>query len=160
MRESDISRFWSYVDKTPGQGPQGECWEWQGSRVPDGYGQFWLNGSMVGAHRAALLVTLGSLTEGLEVLHSCDNRPCCNPAHLSEGTHQDNLGDAATKGRMAGTRGRTGEKSTMGKLTDEQADEARRLYATGDYTQASLAERFGVHQTNIGKVVRGEAYNR
>lgn len=39
-------------------------------------------------------------------------------------------------------------------LTVEQRQEVRTLYATGDYSQQSLAERYGVTQTNISTIVR------
>lgn len=35
------------------------------------------------------------------VMHSCDNPACCNPRHLSKGTHADNIQDKVNKGRQA-----------------------------------------------------------
>jgi hypothetical protein len=45
-------------------------------------------------------INKGEIPEGLEVMHSCDNPACINPEHLSVGTHQQNIQDAVTRGRM------------------------------------------------------------
>lgn len=37
--------------------------------------------------------------DGPFVLHTCDNPPCCNPAHLYRGTALDNARDRDTRGR-------------------------------------------------------------
>lgn len=74
-----------------------------GSRTVKGYGQLKGDGSaLVRAHRAAWTVTFGPIPEGVYVLHSCDNPPCCNPHHLWLGTALDNTRDIIAKGRPIG----------------------------------------------------------
>lgn len=75
------------------------CWEWQTRRHKDGYGQFWYNNKTVVASRMAYEIYKEPIPEGLQVCHTCDNPPCCNPAHLFLGTLSDNMQDAQKKGR-------------------------------------------------------------
>lgn len=96
MDKAIIAEFWSQVK----QGAPDECWEWQGRRNDDGYGQIRL-GNTYRAHRIAYKLAYGSIPDSLWVLHRCDNPPCCNPAHLFLGTVLDNNRDAAAKGRRA-----------------------------------------------------------
>ena len=116
-------RLWRRVDKRD----PGECWEWQGYINTTGYGQMGAGdvSRRIGTHRAAWIVTHGEIPPGLLVCHTCDNRACCNPAHMFLGTAKDNAVDMVRKGR-----GRGAEGSTNGhaKLTRSQVDEIIRRY--------------------------------
>lgn len=93
------ARFWTKVDKSPH--PKG-CWIWTGATKKSKsvrYGNFTLCGRAVSAHRAAYIIEHGSCDETKQVLHSCDNTLCVNPAHLSLGSNQDNVTDMVSKGR-------------------------------------------------------------
>lgn len=86
------------VDK---RGPD-ECWPWIGAANREGgYGYLSTGGRggrKVYAHRVAWELANGRpVPDGMVVRHSCDNPPCCNPAHLSIGTMLDNANDMLTR---------------------------------------------------------------
>lgn len=88
-------RFWTKVLPV-----DSGCWEWQGHRLPKGYGHFrGLTAKNVKAHRFAYELLVGPIPDGLRVLHRCDNPPCVNPVHLFLGTDKDNSDDKIAKGR-------------------------------------------------------------
>lgn len=92
-------RFWAKVKISS---EPDDCWEWTGGINPNGYGRIGSHkyGEQYSTHRLAYKLTHGEITDGLFVLHSCDNRKCCNPAHLFLGTHKDNVADMINKGRQ------------------------------------------------------------
>ena len=91
-------RFWSKVDRSGGPDA---CWPWMAARNEHGYGVMRIEGRNVRAHRVSLTLAAGKSDPGpsVKVLHSCDNPPCCNPAHLRYGTQGDNIRDAIERGR-------------------------------------------------------------
>jgi hypothetical protein len=93
-----LERFWEKVDKTPGYGPWGDCWEWTASCRPI-YGVFHYEGSDQSAHRVSWQLAYGVIPDNLWVLHRCDNPLCIRPNHLFLGTHADNMQDRQNKGR-------------------------------------------------------------
>lgn len=86
------------------------CWEIQGTRHQSkgmthaGYGDFCYRGRAHRAHRVAYMLAKGPIPDGHVVAHSCDNPPCCNPAHLSTCTESENILDAVSKKRDRNTR--------------------------------------------------------
>ncbi len=133
---------WNYIDKKS----EDECWEFTRHLV-DGYGQIQINKKEYKAHRVVYELTYGQIPNEKHVLHSCDNRKCCNPKHLFLGTNNDNVKDKCEKDRQSKGEG------NHSKLTTEQVLEIRRLYSAGGISQKSLAKMFGVGHTIIGNII-------
>jgi hypothetical protein len=130
------SRFWSKVDIID---DDHSCWEWTKSRgpLPENYGKFrWISlftgaKEVIAASRMALFLTTGALPD--HACHTCDNPPCCRPAHLYDGTHQANMDDRHARGRYGGwtRRDQRGTLNSQAKLTDEMVISARELARKG-----------------------------
>lgn len=67
------------------------CWEWTGTILDSGYGQYWSDGRGVYAHRYVYEQLVGPIPDGLTLDHLCRNRRCVNPAHLEPVTHRTNI---------------------------------------------------------------------
>lgn len=102
-------RFWSKVDR----GGDGECWPWLGSG--DGrYGQLYVSGKSIKAHRFAYELLVGPIPDGLTLDHLCRNTACVNPAHLEPVSHRENVlrGDGLTARRARQTHCKRGHEFT------------------------------------------------
>lgn len=71
------------------------CWEWQGPRLPKGYGKIKYQVSGVKytryTHRMMYEIAYGEIPKGLQIDHLCENKPCCNPDHLEVVTPRENI---------------------------------------------------------------------
>lgn len=143
-------RFWQFVEKS-----KTGCWYWLGSTNAHGYGQIKENGTTQRAHRLSWQIHFGSIPEGMLVCHSCDVRRCVAPAHLFLGSVQDNMSDMTNKGRRSAQRG---EEAHKAKLTQEQANEIRRRHTDEQLSSRKLAKIYGIHFTNILRIIQGKSY--
>jgi hypothetical protein len=85
--------FWDKIQKTE------SCWIWDGSLANNGYGHIFLAHRTIGAHVFSYLIHKGEIIKGNVVMHSCDNKICVNPNHLSSGTQSENIKDCFLKNR-------------------------------------------------------------
>lgn len=132
------------------------CWVWTGFCDRYGYGK-----QMVGAnghnwmwlaHRLAYQMLVGPLPDSAQVLHRCDNPPCCNPEHLFLGDPKANALDRTYKGRTP-----SGEKHYNAKLTDAAVRDIRRRLAKGELAKV-LATEYGVGIKSIYAVRDGRTW--
>lgn len=65
------------------------CWIWTGS-ISSGYGELNFQGKSIRAHRAWYEHTHGPIPASAVLDHSCHNRLCCNPDHLTPVTPKMN----------------------------------------------------------------------
>jgi hypothetical protein len=133
---------------------EGNCFTWQLSRFPNGYGQFKYKSQNYGVHRFVWMLHHGPIEFGHVVMHSCDNPPCFLLDHLSCGAAQDNTQDMINKGRMPSALLR----ANRSKLSENDIREIRRLLAEGKLNQYEIGARFGVTNTNISAIKRGETW--
>lgn len=137
-----VTEFWDSVDRSGGPD---DCWPWTGYTNDDGYGEFYIDGRMHGAHELAVTFTTGEVrAPRLDTCHSCDNPPCCNPRHVRFGTRHSNVLEMVQRGR-----GRNN-----GRLTPEVVRELRERRAAGA-RQQDLAQQYGITDGQVSMIVRG-----
>lgn len=118
-----------------------KCWERNVGLTSEGYSQVSLDGKNHLAHRVSYRLFVGPIPKGKLVMHSCDNRKCFNPAHLSTGAHKSNTQDAKAKGRLA-----FGQRHAQSLLSDKKVLRLRKLWNQG-WTATSLATEFSISKS-------------
>uniref|UniRef100_A0AAU6VZF5 HNH endonuclease n=1 Tax=Pseudomonas phage Arace01 TaxID=3138526 RepID=A0AAU6VZF5_9VIRU len=75
-------------------GKPSPCHIWQGSDSGTGrgggYGRMSLNGETAAVHRVVYTHYFGYIPAKKQIDHRCNNRACCNPAHLELVSHLRN----------------------------------------------------------------------
>lgn len=137
-------RFWPKVDKTPGQGPNGDCWTWTGKKNRSGYGLLYKEGKnkMYRAHVLAYTMTKGPIPEGLCVCHECDTPSCVRADHLWLGTLSENFKDMIRKGRHNPGRGGS---NGLSKLSIDQV----KAIISDVRPRGIVAEEYGISPSTV-----------
>lgn len=145
-----VAHFWSLLGAPTATG----CREWRSTIYSVGYGKFNRTNALGGyAHRIAWALANNKVPPPkTHVCHSCDNKRCCEPTHLSIGTASENIQDAVNKGLMP-----RGEDSPHAFLTNDQVVSMIRLYR-GGMKPAEIGRIFGVRRKSAGRIVRGERW--
>jgi hypothetical protein len=120
------------------------CWEWTGPVNAKGRPYFDLNGQKVLAYRLTYELMTGDVLGDRMARHNCDNEICCNPHHITPGTHDENMKDMTD-------RERTG-------LPHGTVKAIKRLIAKNEDTMQEIADKFGVSRTLISEIKQGRVY--
>jgi|ERR1700749_1509734 len=157
--ENTPSVLWKKVDK---RGPD-ECWPWLGFRNEQGYGRTWIKDKGYYAHRVIFdlanpgMIQWSAPKSKLGVgflMHTCDNPPCCNPAHLKICTILENSADMVSKGRQIQYKS---TESPRAKLTEEDVFWIRIAKNQGTTIKA-LALLYEVSRSCISHLLYGRSY--
>lgn len=143
--------FWRRVNQhgtVPAACPElGPCWLWTGGQKSGGYGALMVHGTMRTAPQVSWWLHTGEWPPDRAslrwLLHRCDVRLCCNPAHLYLGSPADNARDRDVRGRNG-----------RAKLTAANVCAIRQRVAGGE-TQVAMALEYGVHSSMVSYIVRG-----
>lgn len=147
-------RFVAHIDVRGAE----ECWPWTAGLFTSGYGQFRVGTRKVRAHRAYFEKVVGSVPEGKILLHTCDNRRCCNPAHLRIGTNAENSADMVAKGRArSGAVSLPADRNPAARLTWAKVD-AIRADARAGLTRAAIAKKYAISPSQAGNIIREKCW--
>ncbi len=134
------------------------CHLWQGP-LCEGYGKTGIRDiydrwETSAIHRLVLRLHDGKeFVRGLQALHSCDVRNCCNVEHLRWGTATENSDDARERGRL-----RVGDRHAMAKLTNESVREIKRMIRAGMSNSQIVVEIGEASKSTVSMIRSGRTW--
>jgi HNH endonuclease len=143
------ARFW---EKIAVRDPD-DCWLWEAAIDRHGYGVFTPDTStnrQWRAHRWAWVEAGGMIPRGTLVLHLCDNRRCCNPSHLTVGSHRQNMRERCERAK----------RDPRHKLSEAQELDIRTRYAPGRPRHVGngpkLMAEYAISRTTLYRVLHSQ----
>lgn len=148
------AHFWARVKR----GGPDECWPWtsQRGKVAKDYGRVQIGDRAVNSNRVAWALANGTDPADQLIRHTCDNPPCCNPAHLIAGTHADNAQDKVARKRWKGGDQR-GERNPRALLTAKRVANIVEALKRGKDSKL-IAKRYPVTHHAIDRIAAGKAW--
>ena len=146
-------KLWAYLQNIEVSFNSDDCWEWTGKLHGTGYG-YSNNAEEIHSHRFMYCLVNGDIPKGKVVMHSCDNRKCCNINHLSLGTQKENIQYMIYKerGKNQFTEFNTlGNKNGNSKLLEFDVLNIRELINKG-VKQSDIAKLYRVSDTQITNI--------
>ena len=139
LESAAINRFWAKVNRSDPDA----CWNWTAGKNLDGYGRFrWLTVKKQAHHVAYYLQ---HRTWPTYLMHQCDNPACCNPSHLKQGTHLENIRDRDSKGR-----GRTFKNTPI-------APKVKEMISAG-LRNRDICKALGIRNDAVSRIRTGQIY--
>lgn len=143
-------RFESKITKA-----QSGCWNF--NTTGKGYGKFWANGTKHNAHKFAYQLYTGPIPDGCVVMHSCNNKKCVNPGHLSAGSQSKNRKDAIADGLAKKPPTFIGERHYAATVTEDVV-KAIRLARSLGCSRGEIRRRFGVSRGCANGIISGATW--
>lgn len=128
-----------------------ECIFWPFAKSSSGYGNITFEKKTDSPHRVAYYLTHNRWPMPY-ARHTCDNRLCCNPSHIVEGTARENVADMYSRNRQPSQKG---ESNNYAKLTNVIIKKIRSEYVPRDpqFGQHAMARRYGIDQGRISSIL-------
>lgn len=143
-KASPAERFWRHVRKS-----EDGCWLWEGAHLKKGYGRLTIvaRKQVATAHRFSWELHYGTIPDGMDVCHRCNNPRCVRPDHLYLATPAKN-----TRDWIRDTGGKLGSRHHGTHLTESEVLAIRARAARGE-RGSDLASEFGLSKAAVSKMI-------
>lgn len=152
--EEQVALFWSRVEI---RGTD-DCWIWKWKiSKKDGYGRMYFRGRAWQAQRIAYILSHEmELPPAVLIMQTCENKLCCNPAHLYTNSLKNLRRKMAIEGMIPGFE--RGEANRAAKLSTLKVLAIKLLYKKGRLGSKRLAKQYGVSRSEIRNIVHGRKW--
>jgi len=114
-------------------------------------------GKILQAQRVAYELNTGiELTSNVLIMQTCENKLCCNPAHLYDNTLKKLRQTMSAQGRIPGFE--QGEENRAAKLNAKEVLEIKGRYVRGKLGSKRLAKQYGISRSEIRNIVHGRKW--